>query len=87
MKYDLIVYSVLAMETHQYACGEQITMKLMKRERGSTHYLPRDQWVAVTGKPHNMDGQCTNSVILFLLKSATRCSPYPSIADRSSSCL
>ena len=50
-------FSVVALETHQYASDQKITMKLMKRSRGSTHAMPRVQWTNRTGKPHNIDGK------------------------------
>ncbi|KAL2092475.1 hypothetical protein ACEWY4_012273 [Coilia grayii] len=39
--------SVVAMETRQYAVGDQITMRLMRREKGSLIALPSSQWVKV----------------------------------------
>ncbi|XP_062398671.1 RING finger protein 10 [Sardina pilchardus] len=39
--------SVVAMETRQYAVGDQITMQLMRREKGSLIALPSSQWVKV----------------------------------------
>lgn len=39
--------SVVAMETRQYAVGDQITMRLMRREKGSLIALPSAQWVKV----------------------------------------
>ncbi len=49
--------SVVALKTHHFAVGEQITMKLMKRERGTTYTMPRTQWTERCGKPHNVDGK------------------------------
>jgi len=46
--------SVIAQETHVYNVGEAITMKLMKRERGSTYAMPVSQWTNREGKPHNI---------------------------------
>lgn len=46
----------MALETHQYRSEQQITMKLMKRKRGSTYIMPRMQWTERDGKPHNIDG-------------------------------
>jgi len=34
------VDSVTALETHHYSAGQQITMKLMKKPRGSLQVLP-----------------------------------------------
>ncbi|XP_031426659.1 RING finger protein 10 isoform X2 [Clupea harengus] len=39
--------SVVAMETRQYVAGDQITMRLMRREKGSLMALPSSQWVKV----------------------------------------
>ncbi|XP_057213197.1 RING finger protein 10 isoform X1 [Triplophysa rosa] len=39
--------SVVAMETHQYVTGDVITMRLMRREKGSLVALPSAQWIKV----------------------------------------
>ncbi|XP_065819877.1 RING finger protein 10 isoform X2 [Labrus bergylta] len=39
--------SVVAMETRQYLAGELITMRLMRREKGSLVAMPSSQWVKV----------------------------------------
>lgn len=39
--------SVVAMETRQYAVGDVITMRLMKREKGALVAMPSSQWVKV----------------------------------------
>ncbi|KAM3610366.1 uncharacterized protein V6R79_002986 [Siganus canaliculatus] len=39
--------SVVAMETKQYAVGDVITMRLMRREKGALVALPSSQWVKV----------------------------------------
>ncbi|KAK2898851.1 hypothetical protein Q8A67_010269 [Cirrhinus molitorella] len=39
--------SVVAMETRQYVSGNVITMRLMRREKGSLVALPSSQWVKV----------------------------------------
>ncbi|KAM9811129.1 LOW QUALITY PROTEIN: E3 ubiquitin-protein ligase RNF10 [Neosynchiropus ocellatus] len=39
--------SVVAMETKQYAVGDVITMRLMRREKGALVALPCSQWVKV----------------------------------------
>lgn len=39
--------SVVAMETHQYVAGDVITMRLMRREKGSLVALPSSQWIKV----------------------------------------
>lgn len=46
-------------DAHNYVVGEEITMKLMKRTRGSTITLPSMQWsVDLSEKPSNVDGRC-----------------------------
>jgi len=35
-----MMFSVTALETHHYNVGEEITMKLMKKPRGSLRVLP-----------------------------------------------
>ncbi|XP_016092371.1 RING finger protein 10-like [Sinocyclocheilus grahami] len=44
--------SVVAMETHQYVTGNVITMRLMRREKGSLVALPSCQWVKVEEPIH-----------------------------------
>lgn len=39
--------SVVAMETRQYVIGDVITMRLMRREKGSLVAMPSAQWVKV----------------------------------------
>ncbi|XP_060893547.1 RING finger protein 10 isoform X2 [Labrus mixtus] len=39
--------SVVAMETRQYLAGELITMRLMRREKGSLVAMPSSKWVKV----------------------------------------
>uniref|UniRef100_A0A673W6L4 E3 ubiquitin-protein ligase RNF10 n=1 Tax=Salmo trutta TaxID=8032 RepID=A0A673W6L4_SALTR len=39
--------SVVAMETRQYAVGDLITMRLMRREKGALVAMPTSQWVKV----------------------------------------
>lgn len=46
--------SVQPMSVHNFTMGEQITLKLMKRERSSTFTLPKAQW-APRKQPHNID--------------------------------
>ncbi|XP_050408467.2 RING finger protein 10 [Patella vulgata] len=38
-----------------YKVGDKITMKLMKREAGSTYSLPVDSWLNRHGKPHSIN--------------------------------
>lgn len=35
------------METRQYAVGDEITMRLMRREKGTLVAMPSSQWVKV----------------------------------------
>ena len=46
---------MVALETRTYNVGDTITMKLLRRERGSTHAMPVKQWKPREGTPHNMD--------------------------------
>ncbi|XP_076020790.1 E3 ubiquitin-protein ligase RNF10 [Genypterus blacodes] len=39
--------SVVAMETRQYAVGDVVTMRLMRREKGALVAMPSSQWVKV----------------------------------------
>ncbi|XP_043967639.1 RING finger protein 10 [Gambusia affinis] len=39
--------SVVAMETKQYVVGDEITMRLMRREKGALVAMPSSQWVKV----------------------------------------
>lgn len=41
--------SVVAMETRQYVAGDVITMRLMRREKGTLVAMPIDKWVKVEG--------------------------------------
>lgn len=40
-------FSVVAMETRQYVVGDVITMRLMRREKGSLVAMPSSQWEKV----------------------------------------
>lgn len=40
-------FSVVAMETRQYGVGDVITMRLMRREKGSLVAVPSSQWEKV----------------------------------------
>ncbi|XP_051509598.1 RING finger protein 10-like isoform X1 [Myxocyprinus asiaticus] len=44
--------SVVAMETRQYVTGDVITMRLMRREKGSLVALPSSQWIKVEEPIH-----------------------------------
>ena len=55
----MLLCSVTAIDAHNYLVGEEITMKLMKRTRGSTITLPSMQWSAeLSEKPSNVGGRC-----------------------------
>lgn len=58
------------MEVHNYVVGEEITLKLMKRERSSTFSLPKDQW-APREQPLNLDGKILSKD--HSLKAPKRC--------------
>jgi hypothetical protein len=47
--------SVVASKTTAYLPQQTITMKLMKREKGSTYVIPRNQWTDRKGKLHQID--------------------------------
>lgn len=51
--------SVVAMETRQYAVGDVITMRLMRREKGSLVAMPSSQWVKVE-EPVRFEGENVN---------------------------
>lgn len=39
-----IFFSVITQATHDYKVGETITMRLMKRQKGTTYALPKALW-------------------------------------------
>ncbi|XP_069726898.1 E3 ubiquitin-protein ligase RNF10 [Phaenicophaeus curvirostris] len=49
--------SVVAMETRQYAIGDNITMQLMRREKGVLVALPKSQWMNVVQPVYVEDDQ------------------------------
>uniref|UniRef100_A0A8C0J2M9 E3 ubiquitin-protein ligase RNF10 n=1 Tax=Chelonoidis abingdonii TaxID=106734 RepID=A0A8C0J2M9_CHEAB len=49
--------SVVAMETHQYAVGDTITMQLMRREKSVLVALPKSKWMNVEHPIHLGDEQ------------------------------
>lgn len=51
--------SVVAMETRQYAVGDVITMRLMRREKGSLVAMPSSEWVKVE-EPVRFEGEDVN---------------------------
>lgn len=53
---SLFLCSVIAMETRQYAVGDVITMRLMRREKGSLVAMPSSQWVKVE-EPVRFEGE------------------------------
>lgn len=61
--------SVLSLETHSYTAGEEITMKLMKRQRGMTLALPVDQWSDNSGSLYNIIGDVDTCYIKLLAVS------------------
>ncbi|XP_067251293.1 RING finger protein 10 isoform X1 [Chanodichthys erythropterus] len=60
--------SVVAMETRQYVSGNVITMRLMRREKGSLVALPSSQWVKVE-EPINFDDVHLRAYSKLLLAS------------------
>lgn len=65
------------METRQYAVGDVITMRLMRREKGSLVAMPSSQWVKVE-EPVRFGGESQTRLIPssehLLLKDAFTCS-------------
>ena len=47
--------SVVALESHSFKVGEDITLKLMKRDKDSTFAVPVNQWKQ-QNKPYNVNG-------------------------------
>ncbi|XP_028269333.1 E3 ubiquitin-protein ligase RNF10 isoform X2 [Parambassis ranga] len=60
--------SVVAMETRQYAVGDVITMRLMKREKGALVAMPSSQWVKVE-EPVCFGDTCLSPYSKLLLTS------------------
>uniref|UniRef100_A0A1A8BY02 E3 ubiquitin-protein ligase RNF10 n=1 Tax=Nothobranchius kadleci TaxID=1051664 RepID=A0A1A8BY02_NOTKA len=60
--------SVVAMETKQYMVGDVITMRLMRREKGSLVALPSCQWVKVE-EPVCLGDVCLSPYSKLLLTS------------------
>lgn len=56
--------SVVAMETRQYAVGDVITMRLMRREKGSLVAMPSSQWEKVE-EPVRFGGERQQSLSLL----------------------
>jgi hypothetical protein len=54
--YLVSVHSVTALESRQYAIGEQIEMTLMKKLRGSTRVMPASEWSAFGSFPSKFSG-------------------------------
>lgn len=48
--------SVKTVETATFSVGDKITMRLMKRERGSTYAMPAEEWSDRQGAPHKDTG-------------------------------
>uniref|UniRef100_A0A8D3E252 E3 ubiquitin-protein ligase RNF10 n=1 Tax=Scophthalmus maximus TaxID=52904 RepID=A0A8D3E252_SCOMX len=60
--------SVVAMETRQYAVGDEITMRLMRREKGTLVAMPSSQWVKVE-EPVCFGDACLSPYSKLLLTS------------------
>jgi len=60
--------SVVAMETRQYAVGDLITMRLMRREKGALVAMPSAQWVKVE-EPVRFGDMCLSQYSKLLLAS------------------
>ncbi|KAK2902434.1 hypothetical protein Q8A73_012180 [Channa argus] len=60
--------SVVAMETRQYAVGDVITMRLMRREKGALVAMPSSQWVKVE-EPVRFGDVCLSPYSKLLLTS------------------
>ncbi|KAL0979519.1 hypothetical protein UPYG_G00186100 [Umbra pygmaea] len=63
--------SVVAMETRQYAVGDLITMRLMRREKGALVAMPSAQWVKVE-EPVHFGDVCLSPYSKLLLASQTQ---------------
>lgn len=64
----LSIFSVVAMETRQYVSGNSITMRLMRREKGSLVALPSSQWVKVE-EPIHFEGEafcCLHDIFVVI---------------------
>ncbi|XP_066293439.1 E3 ubiquitin-protein ligase RNF10-like [Branchiostoma lanceolatum] len=65
--------SVVSMAAPQYAVGGEITMRLMKRERGSVVALPVSQWKQKADKgaqPFNVDDEVDTRFVKLLVASS-----------------
>ncbi|XP_058492748.1 RING finger protein 10 [Solea solea] len=63
--------SVVAMETRQYAVGEVITMRLMRREKGTLVAMPSSEWVKVE-EPVCFGDACLGPYSKLLLASSAQ---------------
>ncbi|XP_053181139.1 RING finger protein 10 [Scomber japonicus] len=63
--------SVVAMETRQYAVGDVITMRLMRREKGALVAMPSSQWVKVE-EPVRFGDTCLSPFSKLLLTSSAQ---------------
>ncbi|XP_077995333.1 E3 ubiquitin-protein ligase RNF10-like isoform X1 [Glandiceps talaboti] len=59
--------SVMLMETHHYIPGEKITMKLMKREKGSNVGFPKQQWIQTEATPFALGNDSIDTCFVKLL--------------------
>ncbi|XP_068616757.1 E3 ubiquitin-protein ligase RNF10 isoform X2 [Brachionichthys hirsutus] len=62
--------SVVAMETRQYAVGDVITMRLMRREKGALVAMPSARWVKVGGPVRFGDASLSSYSKLLLASPA-----------------
>ncbi|XP_019949332.2 E3 ubiquitin-protein ligase RNF10 isoform X2 [Paralichthys olivaceus] len=63
--------SVVAMETRQYAVGDVITMRLMRREKGALVAMPSSQWTKVE-EPVRFGDACLSPYSKLLLTSPSQ---------------
>ncbi|KAM9858356.1 E3 ubiquitin-protein ligase RNF10 [Aulostomus maculatus] len=63
--------SVVAMETRQYVVGDEITMRLMRREKGALVAMPSSQWVKVE-EPVRFGDACLSPYSKLLLTSSAQ---------------
>lgn len=63
-------FSVVAMETRQYVVGDVITMRLMRREKGSLVAMPSSQWEKVE-EPVRFGGERVMRFLFWAFKRKT----------------
>ncbi|XP_071094265.1 E3 ubiquitin-protein ligase RNF10-like [Haliotis cracherodii] len=64
--------SVQIRVVHAYKPGETITLRLMKRERGSTYSVPKSQWEKRDGKPHRITDDVNTEHVKLLVASPSQ---------------